>query len=58
MKKTDLAQAFDFITKTPQQGLLDYRQVAQEVESAESFHTFAKEYTNMIKTQGLSEAVR
>ena len=58
MKKTDLAQAFDFITKTQQQGVLDYRQVAQEVESAESFHTFAKEYTNMIKTQGLSETVR
>lgn len=58
MKETNLAQAFDFITKTPQQGLLDYRQVAQEVESAESFHSFAKEYTDMIKTQGLSEAVR
>ena len=58
MKDTDLAQAFDFITKTPQQGLMDYRQVAQEVESAESFHTFAKEYTNIIKSQGLSEAVR
>ncbi|MBR1778781.1 MAG: hypothetical protein IJ752_09410 [Alphaproteobacteria bacterium] len=58
MKETPLFQAFDFITKTPQQGLMDYRQVAQEVESAESFHTFAKEYTNMIKTQGLSETVR
>ncbi len=58
MEKTKLAQAFDFITKTPQQGLLDYRQVAQEVESAESFHTFAKEYTNMIKTKGLSETVQ
>ena len=58
MEKTNLAQAFDFITKTPQQGLLDYRQVAQEVESAESFHTFAKEYTNMIKTKGLSETVQ
>lgn len=58
MKDTDLAQAFDFITKTPQQGLMDYHQVAQEVESAESFHTFAKEYTDLIKTQGLSETVR
>lgn len=58
MEKTKLAQAFDFITKTPQQGLLDYRQVAQEVESAESFHTFAKEYTDMIKTKGLSETVQ
>jgi len=38
--------------------LMDYHQVAQEVESAESFHTFAKEYTDLIKTQGLSETVR
>lgn len=58
MEKTNLAQAFDFITTTPQQGLLDYRQVAQEVESAESFHSFAKEYTNMIKTKGLSKTVQ
>ena len=58
MEKTNLAEAFDFITKTPQQGLLDYHQVAKEVESAESFHTFAKEYTNLIKTQGLSETVQ
>ncbi len=58
MEKTNLAQAFDFITKTPQQGLLDYRQVANEVESAESFHSFAKEYTNLIKTKGLSETVQ
>ena len=58
MKETELAQAFDFITKSPQQGLMDYHLVAQEVESAESFHTFAKEYTNLIKTQGLSETVR
>ena len=48
IEKTNLAQAFDFITKTPQQGLLDYHQVANEVESAESFHSFAKEYTNLI----------
>ena len=58
MEKTDLAQAFDFITKTPQQGLLDYHQVAKEVESAESFHSFAKEYSEMIKSQGLSQTVR
>ena len=58
MKDTDFAQAFDFITNTPQQGVMDYHQVAQEVESAESFHSFAKEYTNLIKTQGLSETVR
>lgn len=58
MEKTTLAQAFDFITKTPQQGLLDYHQVAKEVESAESFHSFAKEYTNLIKTKGLSETVQ
>lgn len=58
MEKTNLAQAFDFITKTPQQGLLDYHQVANEVESAESFHSFAKEYTNLIKTKGLSETVQ
>ena len=58
MEKTNLAQAFDFITKTPQQGLLDYHQVAKEVESAESFHSFAKEYTNLIKTKGLSETVQ
>ena len=58
MKETSLAQAFDFITKNPQQGVMDYHQVAQEVESAESFHSFAKEYTDLIKTQGLSEAVQ
>ena len=58
MKETDLAQAFDFITKNPQQGLMDYHLVAQEVESAENFHTFAKDYTNMVKTKGLSETVR
>ncbi len=58
MEKTKLAAAFDFITKTPQQGLLDYRQVAAEVESAETFHSFAKEYSEMVKSQGLSEAVR
>ena len=58
MKETNLAQAFDFITKTPQQGLLDYHEVAKEVESAESFNSFAKEYTNRLKTEGLSETVR
>lgn len=58
MEKTDLAEAFDFITKSPQQGLMDYRTVAKEVESAESFHTFAKEYTNLLKTQGLSRTVQ
>ena len=58
MKETKLYQAFDFITKSPGQGLMDYRQVAQEVESAESFHTFAKEYTDILKNKGLSEAVR
>lgn len=57
MKETRFAQAFDFITKMPQQGVMDFRQVAQEVEAAESFHSFAKEYGDMLKSQGLSETV-
>lgn len=58
MKETPLSQPFDFITTSPEQGVMDYRRVAQEVESAESFHTFVKEYTDKLKTQGLSEVVR
>lgn len=58
MQKTELAQAFDFITTAPQQGVMDYRQVANEVKAAENFNTFAKGYTDLLKTKGLSEAVQ
>lgn len=58
MKETALAEPFDFITQSPQRGLLDYRDVPQEVQSAESFQTFAKEYIDMLKTKGLSETVQ
>ena len=58
MQKTELAQAFDFITTSPQQGVMDYRQVANEVKAAESFNTFAKGYIDLLKTKGLSEAVQ
>lgn len=58
MQKTELAQAFDFITTAPQQGVMDYRQVANEVKAAENFNTFAKGYAELLKTKGLSEAVQ
>ncbi|HBO58367.1 MAG TPA: hypothetical protein DD624_00440 [Alphaproteobacteria bacterium] len=58
MQKTDLAQAFDFITTAPQQGVMDYRRVADEVKAAENFNTFAKGYIDLLKTKGLSEAVQ
>lgn len=58
MQKTELAQAFDFITTAPQQGVMDYRQVANEVKAAENFNTFAKGYAELLKTKGLSGAVQ
>lgn len=58
MQKTALAQPFDFITQSPKKGLLDYHSVAKEIESAENFHSFAKDYVDILKTQGLSQAVR
>ena len=58
MKKTSLAEAFDFITKTTQTGVMDYRQVEQEVESAKSFTSFAKKYTSILKEKGLSQTVQ
>ena len=58
MKDTALAQPFDFITQAPQQGLMDYRTVSKEIEAAENFHSFAKDYIDILKTQGLSKAVQ
>lgn len=58
MEKTPLAKAFDFITKSPAQGVMDYREVAKEVESVESFHSFAKDYMTQVKDKGLSKTVQ
>ncbi len=58
MKQTPLAEPFDFITQSPQKGLLDYRTVSKEIESAENFHSFAKEYIDLLKKEGLSKAVQ
>lgn len=58
MEKTPLAKAFDFITKSPAQGVMDYREVAKEVEAVESFHSFAKDYMTQVKDKGLSQTVQ
>lgn len=58
MKKTPLADAFDFITRTTQAGIMDYRQIEQEIEAAKSFTSFAKKYTSILKEKGLSQTVQ
>mgnify|MGYP000637742268 FL=1 len=58
MKETALAEPFDFITQSPQSGMLDYRTISKEIESAENFQTFARDYIGRLKTQGLSGAVQ
>ncbi|MCQ2915069.1 MAG: hypothetical protein MJ247_07755 [Alphaproteobacteria bacterium] len=58
MEKTKLAKAFDFITKSPEQGIMDYHKVSDEVEAVESFHSFAKDYLGQMKTNGLSNTVK
>lgn len=58
MKETALAEPFDFITQSPQSGMLDYRTISKEIESAENFQTFARDYIGRLRTQGLSGAVQ
>ncbi len=53
MKKTKLAEPFDFITKTSPLGLMDYRSVENEVQDVESFQTFLKKHSDKTRKKAL-----
>lgn len=54
MNRTPLARAFDLITAPPEQGLIDYRTVADRIKQAEDFRAFLTAYRDRLRTDGLS----
>lgn len=54
MARTPLARAFDLITTPPEQGLIDYRTVADRIKQADDFRAFLTAYRDRLRTDGLS----
>ncbi|MGC2855665.1 tetratricopeptide repeat protein [Novispirillum sp. DQ9] len=54
MSRTPLARAFELITTPPEQGLIDYRTVADRIKQAEDFRAFLTAYRDRLRTDGLS----
>ncbi|MFA7430740.1 MAG: tetratricopeptide repeat protein [Rhodospirillaceae bacterium] len=54
MNRTPLARAFELITTPPEQGLIDYRTVADRIKQAEDFRAFLAAYRDRLRTDGLS----
>ena len=57
MKNTPYAESFDFITQSPQKGLMDYKTVSAEVKMAERFNESFKKHLDRLKTEMLSDDV-
>lgn len=54
MERTPFVDAFDLITTTPEEGLIDYRTVAERIKQAEDFRSFLTAYRERLRSDGLS----
>lgn len=54
MDRTPFRDAFDLITTTPEDGVIDYRTVADRIKQAEDFKSFLTAYRDRLRAEGLS----
>jgi tetratricopeptide (TPR) repeat protein len=54
MERTPFRDAFDLITTIPEDGVIDYRTVAERIKQAEDFKSFLAAYRDRLRTEGLS----
>lgn len=54
MNRTPFRDAFDLITTPPEEGLIDYRTVADRIKQAEDFQSFLTAYRDRLRMEGLS----
>lgn len=54
MERTPFRDAFDLITTTPEDGVIDYRTVADRIKQAEDFKSFLADYRDRLRAGGLS----
>lgn len=54
MQQTSYRDAFDLITASPSDGVIDYRTVADRIKQAENFQSFLSAYRDRLEQGALS----